>query len=52
VEEPFRVGQSDDEEADILSAVERFGRLLEVHLKRDPGQWAFTEDFWRVHSCG
>lgn len=52
VEEPFRVAQSEDEEADILSAVERFGRLLEVHLKRDPGQWAFTEDFWRVHSCG
>lgn len=52
VEEPFRVDQTDDEEADILAAVERFAGLLETHLRRDPGQWAFTEDFWRVHACG
>ncbi len=52
VEEPFHVAQSEDEEADILAAVERFAALLEAHLKRDPGQWAFTEDFWRVHACG
>ncbi len=52
VEEPFRVAQSVDEDADILAAVERFASLLETHLKRDPGQWAFTEDFWKVHACG
>lgn len=52
VEEPFRVAQSEDEEADILAAVTRFAGLLETHLRRDPGQWAFTEDFWRVHACG
>lgn len=52
VEEPFRVAQTADEDADIAEAVERFARLLEEHLRRDPGQWAFTEDFWRVHACG
>ncbi|MEO8539050.1 MAG: lysophospholipid acyltransferase family protein, partial [bacterium] len=52
VEEPFRVAQTGDEEADILAAVTRFASLLENHLRRDPGQWAFTEDFWGVHACG
>lgn len=52
VEEPIRVAQTSDEDADILAAVEHFARLLEEHLKRDPGQWAFTEDFWRAHACG
>ena len=52
VEEPFRVAQGEDEDADILEAVERFAGMLEQHLKRDPGQWAFTEDFWRAHACG
>lgn len=52
VEEPFWVAQTSDEERDILEAVTRFAGLLEEHLRRDPGQWAFTEDFWRDHSCG
>lgn len=52
VEEPFRVARTDDEEADIEEAIGRFARVLERHLRRDPGQWAFTEDFWTVHACG
>lgn len=52
VEEPFRVARSEDEEADILDAIQRFARLLETHLRRDPSQWAVTEDFWEVHRCG
>jgi KDO2-lipid IV(A) lauroyltransferase len=52
VEEPIFVVQSDDEKADIREAVEIFARLLEAHLRRDPGQWAVTERFWKAHSCG
>ncbi len=52
VEEPFRVGATDDADADIRGAVERFAALLERHLRRDPGQWAVLEDYWRVHACG
>ena len=52
VEEPFRVTETDDAEADIRGAAERFAGLLERHLRRDPGQWAVLEDFWRVHACG
>lgn len=52
VEEPFEVGQSDDGEADIVAAVQRFGSVLETQLKREPGQWAVLEDFWQVHRCG
>jgi lauroyl/myristoyl acyltransferase len=52
VEEPFRVAATEDANADIRQAVERFARLLEQHLRRDPGQWAVLEDFWRVHACG
>jgi KDO2-lipid IV(A) lauroyltransferase len=52
VEEPFRVEQTGDEDADILTGVTRYAAMLEKHLRRDPGQWAFTEDFWRVHACG
>lgn len=52
VEEPFRVFPSEDQEADIRIAVERYARLLEEHLRRDPAQWAFTEDYWGTHGCG
>jgi len=52
VEEPFRVLHSEDEETDVRVAVERYARLLEAHLRRDPAQWAFTEDYWRAHDCG
>lgn len=52
VEEPFRVAATEDAEADIRCAVERFAGLLERHLRRDPGQWAVLEDFWKVHGCG
>jgi KDO2-lipid IV(A) lauroyltransferase len=52
VEEPFRVRHSEDEETDIRMAIERYARLLEEHLRRDPAQWAFTEDYWRTHGCG
>lgn len=52
VGEPFRVAASEDADADIRQAVERFAGLLEQHLRRDPGQWAVLEDFWRVHACG
>lgn len=52
LEEPFSVCVSDDPEADIREAAERWARLLERHLRRDPGQWVVLEDFWRVHGCG
>jgi lauroyl/myristoyl acyltransferase len=52
VEEPFHVARSENEEADILEAIQRFSRLLETHLRRDPAQWAVTEDFWEAHRCG
>ncbi|GIW14078.1 MAG: hypothetical protein KatS3mg062_1540 [Tepidiforma sp.] len=52
VEEPFRVAATEDADRDIREAVERFAGLLERHLRRDPGQWAVLEDFWKVHGCG
>ena len=51
VEEPFQVEKTEDPEADVRKAAERYARLLEAHLRRDPGQWAVLEDFWRVHAC-
>jgi len=52
VEEPFAVAQTANETADIAGAVTRFAGLLEAHLRRDPAQWALTENFWKVHRCG
>ena len=51
VEEPFRVATTGDPEADVRCAAVHYAALLEVHLRRDPGQWAVLEDFWRVHAC-
>jgi KDO2-lipid IV(A) lauroyltransferase len=51
VGEPFRVGTEDVPEADIRKAAEHYASLLEVHLRRDPGQWAVLEDFWHEHRC-
>ena len=51
VEEPFMVDRSDDPEQDARKAAAHFAKLLESHLRRDPGQWAVLEDFWRVHAC-
>lgn len=51
VEEPFRVAKTDDPEADARQAAERYARLLDAHLRRNPGQWAVLEDFWRIHAC-
>jgi len=52
IEEPFRVSKTQDEDADVEAAIQRFAGLLERHLQRDPSQWAVTEDFWTVHACG
>jgi len=52
VEEPFRVGRSDDSEGDVRAAAARYAQILETHLRRDPGQWTVLEDFWKVHACG
>ncbi len=52
VEEPFRVRCSESPEDDVRRAAERFAGILEAHLRREPGQWAVREDFWRVHDCG
>ncbi|MGE3077391.1 MAG: lysophospholipid acyltransferase family protein [Dehalococcoidia bacterium] len=52
VEEPFRVRRTEDEQTDIADAVQRFATILEGHLRREPGQWVPTEDFWAVHRCG
>jgi lauroyl/myristoyl acyltransferase len=51
VGEAFRVGESPDMEADVAAAAECYARMLEEHLRRDPAQWAFLEDFWKVHAC-
>ena len=52
VEEPFRVRCSASADDDVRHAAEHFARILEAHLRREPGQWAVLEDFWRVHGCG
>ncbi|HEX6031150.1 MAG TPA: hypothetical protein VFY90_06945 [Tepidiformaceae bacterium] len=51
VYEPFKLG-CDGETDPVQAGAERFARVLEEHLKREPGQWAVLEDFWRVHGCG
>jgi KDO2-lipid IV(A) lauroyltransferase len=51
VEEPFSVGVTDDPEADVAAAAQRWACVLETHLRREPGQWTVTEDFWAVHAC-
>lgn len=52
VGEGFRVARTGDLECDIRGAAERYVRLLEAQLRRDPGQWTVLEDFWKVHGCG
>jgi KDO2-lipid IV(A) lauroyltransferase len=52
VGEAFHVARSGDLECDIRGAAERYVRLLEAQLRRDPGQWTVLEDFWKVHGCG
>jgi KDO2-lipid IV(A) lauroyltransferase len=50
--EPFCVRHTDNVEADIRAAVDRWAVVLEERLKAEPGQWIVLEDFWRVHRCG
>lgn len=52
VGEVFHVARTGDLECDIRRAAERYVRLLEAQLRRDPGQWTVLEDFWKVHGCG
>lgn len=52
VGEVFPVARTDDMERDVQDAAERYARVLETHLRRDPGQWTVLEDFWKVHACG
>jgi len=52
VEEAFRVERTEDGDEDVRRAAARYARLLEAHLRREPGQWTVLEDYWRVHSCG
>jgi KDO2-lipid IV(A) lauroyltransferase len=52
VEEPFQVPHTDEPDDDARIAAERFARILEAHLRREPGQWAVLEDYWKVHRCG
>lgn len=51
VEEPISVARTDDADADVQVAAEQFARVLEKHLRREPGQWFVLEDFWQVHAC-
>jgi KDO2-lipid IV(A) lauroyltransferase len=51
LEEPYFVDVSDSPETDIRKAAERYAMLLETYLRKEPGQWAVLEDFWRVHAC-
>jgi KDO2-lipid IV(A) lauroyltransferase len=52
IEPPFRVGRGQDRARDVAEAAQRWARLFERHLYRDPGQWTVLEDFWQVHGCG
>ena len=52
VGEPFRVAEFGDGDEAVDTAAQHFARLLEGHLRRDPGQWLVLEDFWRNHHCG
>jgi KDO2-lipid IV(A) lauroyltransferase len=52
VEESFQVSQTGEPDDDARLAAERFARILERHLRREPGQWAVLEDYWKVHRCG
>jgi KDO2-lipid IV(A) lauroyltransferase len=52
LEEPFRIDTTGDPESDVRKAIERWVRILEEHIRREPGQWAVLEDFWTVHRCG
>lgn len=52
IDEPFRVDRSDDPEADIRRAADRFAEVLGRRLRHDPPQWTVLEDFWTVHGCG
>ena len=49
--EPFQMEVTADTEQDIRGAAIAWARLLEAHLRRDPGQWVVLEDFWNVHAC-
>ncbi len=51
VEEPFMVGCDAPLEDAVREAANRFGALVEAHVRRQPGQWTVTEDFWGVHRC-
>lgn len=51
VGEAFRVAVTGDLDSDVAEAAECYAKLLEAHLRRDPAQWAFLEDFWKVHAC-
>ena len=51
VEEPFKVDCIAPLEEAVRDAAEHFAGLLEAHLRREPGQWTVSEDFWSVHRC-
>jgi phosphatidylinositol dimannoside acyltransferase len=51
VHEAIDVSRGGDEEADICDAVQTWAKLLEKHIRADPGQWTVLEDFWGAHGC-
>lgn len=52
VEPWFTVARTGKAADDIREAAQRWAKLLEAHLQRDPGQWTVLEDYWGVHRCG
>jgi lauroyl/myristoyl acyltransferase len=43
---PFRVGRSDDRQADLRAAVDRLAGEVEAAIRRDPFQWKRWEPLW------
>ena len=46
LEEPIEVGRSDDREADVRRAMERWALVLEAAIRRWPTQWYSFYDAW------
>lgn len=52
VEDPFEVdAEPVTEDEAVCRAAAHWATLLEEYVRREPGQWTVTEDYWRVHAC-
>ena len=46
-EPPLDIPNTGDRAADVREGVQRFARVLERYVRRNPEQWTVFEDFWR-----